>query len=386
MSDFATTGLVVGVYTSFRNGLAYLDSYVEHVDAYTHTLATEGWYQDASITIKGDLDFVEDWYANGLGRHIVVRDEAGATVFEGFVNSVRISVGALTAVRGPLMDVVNRAHMVYSVVDTTTAPPTVGQRERTQTFGYNDSSSKYGLLYRILSAGGIAAANVSQTLTTYLLESKEPLTNETLTFGNEGSAPTVTLEVEGYVSWLATFPYVATSSGTITVRNKLLAVLAASLNSTLFSTDYSQVGTNGTLVQAYDNDDRTALAVVKSLVAIGDSLGTRYYYGFGDERRFLYNDISATFAYRHRLADNSQRIEDLNGGTVQPWAVKPAKWILISDFLSGAIVPSDIAQDPRALFAETVTYTAPYGLTINGGRVATLPQKLARLGLSGIGA
>jgi hypothetical protein len=51
----------------------------------------------------------------------------------------------------------------------------------------------------------------------------------------------------------------------------------------------------------------------------------------------------------------------------------------------GRVADTNIRQDPRNIFVESLAYTAPYGLILNGGKISTLSQRLAQKGLGGIG-
>jgi len=64
----------------------------------------------------------------------------------------------------------------------------------------------------------------------------------------------------------------------------------------------------------------------------------------------------------------------------------PGRWALFTDFLVARTPPTaDPRQDPRALFIEQATYTAPWSLDLQGGRADRTSQMLAQLGLSGVG-
>ena len=73
------------------------------------------------------------------------------------------------------------------------------------------------------------------------------------------------------------------------------------------------------------------------------------------------------------------------GEIVRPWDVLPARWAHIPDFMIGRISDTAMRDDPRYMFIESLTYTAPYGLTLTGAKISKLPQVLGQLGLMGIG-
>ena len=63
--------------------------------------------------------------------------------------------------------------------------------------------------------------------------------------------------------------------------------------------------------------------------------------------------------------------------------VKPGKWIFFPDFLMGKALDDldDFRLDPRYMLVESVRYTAPYGLSLSGGKISTFSQILAQKGL-----
>ena len=125
-SFFRATGLRINVY---RPGIDLgVPSYVpaghpiagpplaEMVVNYMQTISAFGGYDSASITLAGDRVNIEDWLG-WLGYHLVVCDPDLDEVWAGFINSITAMEGGLSVVRGPLIDVGNRAEIVYSTVD-----------------------------------------------------------------------------------------------------------------------------------------------------------------------------------------------------------------------------------------------------------------------------
>ena len=94
-----------------------------------------------------------------------------------------------------------------------------------------------------------------------------------------------------------------------------------------------------------------------------------------------------TFTYQQRGDDPRQMVEDTAGNAIQPWAVRPGKWLLFTNLLPGALVAQSLANEPeaeRSMFIESVQYSAPNGLRLQGGVVNSLRQALAQWGVTGI--
>ncbi|KKM02128.1 hypothetical protein LCGC14_1787560, partial [marine sediment metagenome] len=186
--------------------------------------------------------------------------------------------------------------------------------------------------------------------------------------------------------WLKAYVYNQTAAGgDQDLTAKLQAIITADPNSFL-STDFARITANALQVAQWENDDNVAWDLIKSLTAKGDAASNRYTYGVYADRQSLYEAAPTTALYRQRVSQNNQQVEFANGTEVDAWDVLPAKWLIFPDFLIGSVAETDIKKDARAMFIEKVFYRAPYGLSLDGSLVETLPQKLAQLGLAGISA
>jgi hypothetical protein len=196
----------------------------------------------------------------------------------------------------------------------------------------------------------------------------------------------MTLDIRGYWEWLNGFVYNSTTAGDTGLSTKLPLVLAANPNAGMFSTNYGHIAANAFQVAAYDNDDRKAMAVMKELIGKGMiTTKARCVGGFYQDRIFWYNEVPTIKAYTFSLSDPTQEVRGTGGEIVRPWEVLPGRWLFFPDAMIGRTEDVDLKDDPRALFIESVTYTMPYDLLVNGEKVGTLAQKLAQKGLGGLG-
>ena len=181
-----------------------------------------------------------------------------------------------------------------------------------------------------------------------------------------------------------------------TISIGLLILLAASVGGaaleslTVFSFDINQLG-------YYAEKDGRALAhvlanydivLVQGIVALGDSSNNRWLFGFGPGRRAFYRAIPTDTAYQRRLSDPEQRLE-VFGTDIQvfPWDAEAGAWTFYTDLLIGRTrEATTFRADPRYLFVEQATFTAPWGLTLRGAKIARLAQLLSRKGLGGSSA
>lgn len=350
------------------------------------TLASEGGYESSTIQIETTKESAEEWYDRGLGMDIKIHGADGIKeLWNGFVNTVTVTMGTLTASKGPLLGIANDANLVYSSVDTSTVPPVVGGRTFTGWNADDDSQEKYGTIQKVLSAGGIPVANADQVRDTFLAETKEPETDRQLNIGATAN-PKVTLGCLGYIYFMKVYVYNSTTTGTRTISDRIVDLLSADPSSRL-STDDEFIISNATTIARYTNDNKLAFDHLKNAVSQGDASFNRYIYGIYKGRKMHYEAAPTTIEYYHRIFDEKQRIESVGGVEVEPWHVQAGKWLMISDWLIGKTVPgADPQTDQRAMFLEKVIYTSPRTLSLIGSKVNTLPQLLGRLGLAGIGA
>lgn len=348
------------------------------ITSYDHEIAAEGGFLSARIGMNLPLLEAEDWFSRGLGRHVQVYNPGMVLVWEGFVNSLSMGAGSLSATRGPLMSIANRIGVNYTrITDTATAPPTTGTQATTPLADDADAQALYGIIEKVVSGGTLLPATALQLRDTYLAENALPRTSEELTL-SAGQAASVTLECLGYYAWFKAFIYQVLVGGTVQLSDKLENIITADPNG-IFSADYSSITFNGFLVSQYEDDDRFAWDIITDEISIGDAADDRYTFGIYDDRRAVYEAIPMAAAYQHRIADESQRVETATGAEVKPWNVRPAHWIFLPDFLVGRTQPVTLREDPRYLFIESVKYTAPNGLTLTGGDADRLPQLIAKL-------
>ena len=357
---------------------------------YSHTIAALGGYESADVTITDDWLDIEGWLDTGLARHVEVHNAALSKVWEGFVNEVEINVGSLRVTRGPLIEVCNRISVVYGNLDTTQNPPIQSQYLQTAATEDTDSQADWGEWEKVLSAGQTTAVVAQNIQDVYLNEYAEPQVSQTLSLTGQGNEPSVTLRCRGYQDWLDAGIYnQIVNSGTTQLETKLVAILddAGADPNGLFASTNADIFASGILVPQYENENLKPRALLNAMTAMGDGTAAdgQTLWGIYNDRRFVYAQIPTSEEYVWRLSDATQRIESAGGALVEPWDVRAGEWVFFPDFFIGRGAASSMTFDPRYLFIERVNYRTPYGVTLNGGKVGTLAQVLARYGLGGIG-
>jgi hypothetical protein len=354
-------------------------------DSYTHTIAANGGFISATIGLKMERFEIDDWLENGLGRHISVYNPGGNIIWEGFVNDITATIGGLTVKRGPLMGVSNKVRVVYGTLDTSVTPPTVGVRTKSAFSSDTTSQGLYAIHEKILSIGGCTETMALEIRDTYIGENaRAETTPTTIVIGGTGSL-TMVLGCRGYVDFLSAYTYNSNTTGDVAISTRIQSVISADPNS-IISTDYTDISANTETVPSYEADDPLAYNYIMGMVAQGDVGYDRYTFGVYTERKAKYSQIPDDESYIWRIS-NGGEIYTPSGVIVRPWDVLPARWVHIPDFMIGRISDGTVIRDdPRYMFIESLTYTAPYSLTLTGAKISKLPQILGQLGLMGIGA
>jgi len=346
-----------------------------------------GGYWTAQIVLSLPLSEAEDWFENGLGRQIKTYNHSGLVIWEGFVNQITISAGALSEIRGPLMDVANRASAVYSPLDVSVYPPVTGTTTVNTISEDVDSQGLYGIIEKVISAGTTTDDNADQVRDIFLNENKNPKTSGQVNLAPGSSQNTVvTLDCLGNVNWLTAFIYNRTTTGYSLLSDKLVDILTADPNSYL-ATSTLEIEANSILTPAVENRNRFAWDIVTELVTLGnDTDDRRRLFGVYKDLISFYTTQPEEVEYHHRLSDPMQAVTTPEGTVVYPWDVQPGKWLFIPDFLTGRPLPaaSGLGDDPRMVFIEGVTFTDPFSVSISGETGGgTLAQLLAKLTYTG---
>ena len=123
--------------------------------SYTHTVSAFGGYDTASFTLNTTQTEAEDWLENGLMRDVKVFGSALDTVWEGFVDEIRITVGPLTATMGPLLDVANKVAVLYTPLMHGAGGEVSGSQTLSAWQEDTTINDFYGTMPKIINAGTI---------------------------------------------------------------------------------------------------------------------------------------------------------------------------------------------------------------------------------------
>lgn len=365
--------LSVNVYEPLTVGDTFLKT-IERPEGYTHTIQALGGYWSASFSISGNRLTIDDWLQDGIGRRVVCYNRI-KEVWEGFVNEVEVRHGGLTVRQGPLLDIGNRIKVSYSGVDLSTEPPTVGVQVETSEADNEESQALYGIIPKVIAANEVTESDAELIRNTALVEMAYPKTSRTWSSGSAGDYASVTLRCLGYVHYLL-YPYSQTTNvGEQDASDKIIDILDADPNS-LFSTDY--VEENTVQVPQYEYENTPAWPLIQEIVNRGGTGSERWLFGIYENRTAYCAEAPGAVEYWGNLSDPAQRVRSATEDGMPYPEVRPGKWLLFADFLVGFGRVANLRKDPRAVFIEQVTFTAPNTIAVNGGTTDRIPQLLAR--------
>ena len=382
-TSFQSLGLSFEYSTPVALGtVKYLGNLTREVTAYSHIISSFGGFDAATVSIADYQLRLDDWIMSGLGRHIVVYGDHNYIIWEGFVNQITYTAGALTMTVGPLMDIGNRVSVKFSEVDASVSSVT-GTSATTIIAEDADSQDAYGIIEKILSGGSMYRDEANQVRDVFLADKRLAPSSKNYSFSAQPSTtnPIIKLDCKGYSSWLEAFIYENYVNGVDAASDKIEDVIDADPNSIVLT---KKLDANASLVVTLEDQGRSGLTVIKGCVNMGDGSDNRWLFGMYENREAVFEVMPSTVEYTYEISDEIQRISSNTGGIVKPWDVRAGKWIETTGILTTSGAPSpglDLRSDLRNTFIESVSFTMPNTLSISGTTVDRAPQALAKYGI-----
>lgn len=361
----------------------YTENVSQDVTAYDHSSAALGGFWSANVTLQLPLYMLEEWGQNGVGRQLTVYGRATSIVWEGIINRLSYNVGGYDMTVGPFTDIANKVQVSYSIFIQLSEGNMTGIRATSDYLQDTISQAKFGVLTRNFSAGGIEVESVPDVQAMLLERYKSLPRTENLTqpADNNRQHFEVKLECIGFAQMFQKYLYNSSTTGLQNLSTKLAAIVAAEPNSLFL---VPQISLNTLQVAAFENNDNEAWGLIKSLIVMGDASLARYTFGCYENRQIVYKPVANQIVYVRPLREGPNTIAGPQSGLLQPWEVRPGVYILVSDFTTGEPLATNLEDDNRVIFADTVQYRHPDNLIINGAHAFRIEQKMAQLGISGI--
>lgn len=329
----------------------------------SYAISVERGFETASFILAGPIEYLREWFDNGLARDVTFIGPDGKIAWEGFVNSMGLTFGGIQLKHG-LDRMGNRIIYTYTPLDTTFNPPTEGTETTITT---NDTSSQtiYGIKLAQVSASKATPTTAATTAAlTELTRRAYPQRGQSSRIGASG-APSLKVDLRGYAFMGDWYNYSQViTSGTDTATAIIKLVLAADPNSVL-STDDRDIATNSEATEQYWADT-AAWKMIRTIVNRGETVagvGTPWAGGIYEGRRFSFkiserldangNPISSNQFQRIFHAPSVDVFSDESGTEIPPWHLRPDR-IVIAESLG------------TQMYVRRVNYTPPINVTLSG--------------------
>lgn len=337
---------------------------------------------NASITIATTFETAQRWIQNGIGSDLSIR--AGSSemvVWDGFINTLDVRYGTVSWKLGPITETFNDVDVDYQTVRYDTNPPIGGNKRVSDSVEDTISKARFGINHKTFSGGEGTDSDMEDLRDTILDVYAYPDVGGTFNLSTTAPLAMITMSCLGYSHYMSLFNYATTATTEANVSSVIEDAFSAEPNGLFFL--FNLIEENTTQVRELVNslsENTTGLSFVKAMSAIGNG-GTRYLYGVSTRRQPYYRAVAPEPRYLLKATD-SKYIRFSNNERVDPWLVEPGYYAKIYDV--PRLSNGSYRSDPALIFIEQMTYTMPYGLTIQGGKNSRVDQKLATLGLGGI--
>lgn len=355
------------------------DEIASKVTAYNDEIRANLWSFKASFTIVDQLEAALQWMEKGLGSDISTYSHALDRIFRGFVNKVSVSYGSLQVETETLLDTINQLTVTYQTMSYNTNPPVGGTQAITDVATEDLSQETFGIFVGSVSASEGTAEQIEAFRDFYVQELAWPQPNSTISFSGGGEL-SVKIEVVGYARLLEKFFVTDNTVGEGNASTKINTAVSADPNSLFTLT--AGISENTLQVGLAEDGNRSGMAVIKDVVARGDSSNNRWLFYIDVNNVPVYRAAPTATKYYHSVGESRRSIVDVMINEVFPWSVPAGEWIEITDFPFNP-TQANSRQQADKQFVEIRTYTAPYDFQAKGARNTQLDQRMAQLGIGG---
>lgn len=363
------------------SGVGTFAENIEHFSDWSSTIDAVLGFDTASFTLRGSKLYLEEWFANGLGRQITRYAPDGAfMVWQGFVNQMTlVEPGNSSTIS--LEGIANSVQAKFTCVETSVNPPVVSLAPTLTSAATDaDSITQYGTHEEIISVGETTAVLAEQKRDQHLTRLSWPLADDQFDTQQTGDL-SLQVSCKGWGHSLAWRIYNQTTNSGTANANTVISDIITAVGDFILSTHLSA---NATQIPQYLDDDRTALDIMRGIVSVGDASNNRWVMPVLEERALYYKQAASTVEYYRRVSDNRQAVREKSGHILPPWEVRPDRWIRTTDiFPITAGDPASLNRDKQTRYIEKVTWSEPYGLAMFGNQATFSRNLLAKNSLPG---
>jgi len=318
------------------------------VKRYSH--AALGGPYEADIAVMGSDEAL--WQLTEMLRcPIIIRDEKGQAVWNGYINEIEIiAAGQFGNSPAPVAFSVGLTQMFNRIAVAYTRINIDGVMERATTDFADDLFSQgiYGIKENVATANNLSDAAAEQARDTLLAQKRLPVPEITFRESLPSRAVIRCLGWSQSLSWKY--------AKVLTTGNVDTAVQAQYYLDTygqFIRVVQNEIGTSGVLSTEYREGDRSALYELEKLCQVGTTNDRRMLWRMTRDRRAeLYEESSSETLYFQR-SDGS--ILDPYGVSIRNEAVEAGYWVQIIDVVPPSVNATSISS-PELRFIEEVEY------------------------------
>ncbi|MDQ2995470.1 MAG: hypothetical protein M3R61_00220 [Chloroflexota bacterium] len=357
--------LAMNIYERGASGVpttTYVTDLASRADSYTHTISDRFGFESCRIVFAATPDEALDWLQTGLMRSLIVSGPDAEVCWEGFLETVTVTIGQKKASLS-LKNMANNVKMLWTALQgtpgDTNSTPTSTSLVSQALYGKKDY---LGTLPKV--DGPLVIAALAKTLAALSLpRSSEPSSATTGALGD------VTVELT-FAGWYATLDWslVSNASTVNSVTNTQLTGIwlpsFASINAFL-RTDYADIRFAGPVMPEYVAHYSTYKQVVERMLSVGDSSNRALTYGVYEDRRFgaVVSAAATPTIVTYQEDAASGQILDANGAIVQAWNVRP-------NAMSEVVQLLDVGPVTGAVDAAARKYVGRVTCQISGDRIS----------------
>lgn len=357
----------------------FIDDITANHEGYTHTISAVGGFDTAQFTLKGDRDYLDDWFQDGLMRRIEAQNPEGIQIWEGYVSRMRYTVGTLVKTK-TVDNMFNRVYVRFAPLDFSVFPP-IASPPQTWTFDDADSQARYGIKSLVVPGGERVPSTVYDWGRTILKNRKDVQIGEAINTSGQDSL-LIDFECRGYWHALKWIPYINEVAGSVQGHQAIEEALRYfnSQNQGWLPMNFPWMDYQYRSVRRGSDSLQSCYEYINNIILEGGAGGERWVGGFYQDRKFVYKqaeDILGLYGVHldlfRTLSDRAQFVYDSATGV----EVKP--WDMVPDRILGTV--DDIGDN---MYIEQMTFREPYGLQLVGGDDERLAVFLKQRGLPGV--
>lgn len=361
-------GISVQYSPSVVTGFGRSGTLTSQLSSYSHTIAVDGWFKSASVSFTANMKDIGLWVSSGLGHHIEVYNFSGELIWEGFVNKVNVDFSSLTV---SLECVGYITYLEYVYTNTATSSYTL--REKVIDVLVAEPNGVISTDYAYIETNTLSVFEEETGNKSGLQIIKDLIAlggdsnNNRRIFGLREGRKLFIEEIASDIEYLSPVPTSIATGPLTSITNQAAVTYKHPVYDIELETE-----------QANDTDSQDKYGIFSKRISGGEVSAANA------------TSIRDTWINENKNPETSQTVSgdvtvtDTNGNVIDPWNILPGKWLEFTALPASIEKSSELREDPRSMYIESVQFSAPTTISLTGSKVATIPQKLAKLGLSGV--